>query len=228
MKAKKNLRLLLGALTMGIALTTANPIVAHAELVDETNEWTQEGETHYEDISQSENEQHTADNVQNQNNGGETPAPQNANAVVDNSQGGNPPSTTPDTPSGTGSTGNADPKQGEVTNWEDYDPTTDPTWNPIDPRLPDGLPDEVDKKSYPDHPDNPDHPDHPETPTNTTTTTTTTVPVNTLVVKEQEIPHTGVPVAEGAATVAGLAGIMAGLKKIISSRRKFKTASKNK
>ena len=97
-KSKANLKLLLGILVAG--LTFASPAatnVVHAELVEDNERAVEQGS--------------------------ETPAPQDAEPVVDNSKGGEKPSEEPNPPSGTGSDGNSDPTKGEVTDWEDYDPT---------------------------------------------------------------------------------------------------------
>ena len=133
-KSRKNLTIkaLLAAVAMGFALNSPIAVsTVHAELVDETDEWDKQGTPTYED---------TTDKDQN-NNSNE----QNANAKVDNSDGGSDKTTKPDEVP----TGNSDPTKGEVTDWENYDPTKDPNWNPYDPTLPDGLQDEVDRKTPP-------------------------------------------------------------------------------
>ena len=64
-------------------------------------------------------------------------------AVIDNSKGGVEPDKTPNPPKNTGSTGNADPTKGEVTNWEDYDPRTDSSLDINNPKIDDNIKDEI-------------------------------------------------------------------------------------
>jgi hypothetical protein len=216
--SKVNMKLLLAALVAGLTLT--NPITtitAHAELVDETEDWGREGQAQPETITQQENNEHTEANVQAQENNQQTPAAQDAAAVVDNSQGGQE-ATQPNPAQNTGDTGNADPTQGEVTNWKDYDPTTDPTWNPIDPRLPAGLPDEVDRKggntpNTPTNPSNPSNPGNPGNPSNGT-------PSNPSNPEPTPIPKTGEEVPYAAAAAAAIA-LVAGVYKAIKSKKVF-------
>ena len=127
MKNNKKLTIkALGALlVMGLAFTSpVTSVVAHAELIDETDDWDKEGNPEYQDVTEQEQQEHDKDHSNTQD----------ANAVVDNSNGGNP-------------------TEGQRDNlntsdyWEDYDPTKDPDWNAIDPRLDDDLQDEVDRKS---------------------------------------------------------------------------------
>ena len=143
-KKRKNLTIkaLVAACVMGLAFTSPMATTTvHAELVDETDEWNKEGEQHNEDITEQEQQNH--DNNSNE---------QDANAHVDNSNGGSDETRKPDpVPSG-----NSDPRQGEVTDWENWNPWDDPTWDPINPVLPDGLEDEVDRKSDDDIPKTPD------------------------------------------------------------------------
>ena len=158
-KSKMNLKVLLAMLATGFALT-ANPMVAHAELVDETDEWKQEGEQHNEDISQQEQDQHTQENINNQNNGGETPAPQDAQAVVDNSQGGEKPAEQPQPIN--------HPEQDFT---EPHNKTTDPRYDGKDEweiKFPETTPTPTPE---PDKPDEPHTPDNPGTPTVTVTVT---------------------------------------------------------
>ena len=212
---------LAAALAMG--LTVSSPLTAmpvHAELVDETDDWNREGEQHNEDITPTEQEQHDQDNANNLENGGETPAPQDAEAVVDNSNGGQEPSNQPNPPSGTGSDGNSDPTKGEVTDWEHYDPTTDPTWDHQDPKLPDNLPDEVDRKT-PDKPDTPDTPDKPDKPDTPGTPDKPTPPPTTTIVK------TGDSAAPYAAVGVVLGGSLAGFYLVVDSKRKYRLMKQN-
>ena len=156
-KSKMNLKVLLAMLATGFALT-ANPMVAHAELVDETDEWNKEGEQHNEDITQQEQDEHTQQNIENQHNGGETPAQQDAQAVVDNTQGGEKPATEPSPI--------YHPAQDYTT---PHNVTTDPRYDGKDEWEikfgPDTPPD------HPDTPDTPNTPDNPGTPTVTVTVT---------------------------------------------------------
>ena len=130
---KLTIKALVAALAMGFALNSPLAVsTVHAELVDETDEWNREGEQQNQDVTEQEQQNH--DNNSNE---------QDANAHVDNSNGGSDQETKPDPVP----TGNPDPNRGEVTDWENYDPTKDPNWDPINPVLPDGLEDEVDRKS---------------------------------------------------------------------------------
>lgn len=127
------------AAAAAIGVVTTNPFTTFTveaasplfELVDETDEWNKEGETEYENVTPE--EQATHDNSSNT---------QDADAHVDNSHGGTEETTRPDPVP----TGNSDPRQGEVTDWENYNPNTDPYWNAQNPVLPDNLEDEVDRK----------------------------------------------------------------------------------
>lgn len=215
-RTKINTKLLLAALAT--AFTLANPmtsITAHADLVDETNEWNQEGQAQPENITPQENQEHTTQNVQAQEAGTQTPAPQDANAVVDNSQGGQE-VTQPNPAQGTGDEGNADPSKGEVTNWKDYDPSKDPTAGQIQP----GEKDEVDWKTptTPNTPPStppstpPNTPSTPSTPSTPTNTTSTPAPT--------PVPKTDDGTPYGAAGVAA-ALLTGGIFAVIKSRKRF-------
>ena len=168
-KSRKNLKLILAGLAMGLTIAASQPaLIAHAELVDETDEWSREGEQHNEQITEQEQQEHTQQNIENQNNGGSTPAQQDAEAVVDNSKGGTEPTDVP-----------VPPTAGQGFDAENYTPTQEDT--KVDPSK--NKQDEVGRKTE-DEPGpgpgpgpGPEPGPEPEKTTTTTTTTVTPVPV---------------------------------------------------
>ena len=133
---KLTIKALATLVAAGIAFTNpATAMTVHADnYVDETDDWNKEGNPDYQDVTEQEQQQHDQDHSNTQD----------ANAQVDNSNGGNP-------------------TEGQRDNlntsdyWENYDPTKDPDWDAINPVLPDNLEDEVDRKT----------PDIPKTADNT-------------------------------------------------------------
>ena len=237
-KSKASLKLALGLLVAGLSFNApSNTVTTRAELVDETDEWEVDGEEKIEDITPEEQEQHDEQ---------PNPAVQDGEAVVDNTEGGEEPSVEPQKPEGTGSEGNSDPKKGEITDWEDWDPTKDPTWDPVHPKLPDNLPDEVDIKNPTPTPTPKPTPTPNPTPTPTpkptptpgpkptpgpqpvvpVTPITPCVPVVPVVVTPAPVVKTTVPKAgaEDLPYVLGggsFAGLAYGIKRVIDSKKKY-------
>lgn len=102
-------------------------VKAATDTLTEETDWNREGEATYETITEEENKKHTEENNNNLNNGGNTPADQDANAVVDNSQGGD--------------SSELDPIEGGPIDWEHYE------YHEGDEHPPKGTPDEVDRKN---------------------------------------------------------------------------------
>lgn len=173
-KSRKNLKLILAGLAMGLTIAASQPaLIAHAELVDETEEWNREGEQHNEQITEQEQQEHTQQNIENQNNGGSTPAEQSAEAVVDNSQGGTEPTDVP-----------VPETAGQGFDAENYEPKPEDT--KVDPSK--NKEDEAGRKTKDEQPGpgpEPEPSPEPE-PEKTTTTTTTTVTTVTVPVEVQE------------------------------------------
>ena len=124
MKKDLVLKSTIGGLIFAVAFTM-NTIAAKADLTDVTDDFEREGTPTIELITDEENQEHIQDNLEAQENGEQTPAPQDAEAIVDNSQGGDdtPLIQIPDGP------------------WVDYDPV------PGDEHPEPGLEDDVDRKT---------------------------------------------------------------------------------
>ena len=226
-KSKANLKLALGLLVAGLTFTApTNTTTVHAELVDETDEWKEEGEQHNEEITPQEQEQH--DNQPD-------PSVQDAQPVVNNEQGGVEPSNVPNPPPHNGNEGNSDPTKGEVTDWIHYDPTTDPTWDPINPKLPDDLEDEVDKKTTPTPTPQPTPTPGPKptptpgpvNPVNPVVPVVPVVPVKPVTpVVKTTVPKAGAETLPYIFLGGGIAGLGASLWKVNGSRKTYRMHKK--
>ena len=223
---KANLKKLLVALVLATKLTSAAGITAYAtDLVDETDEWTQEGTPTYEDITEQEQEEHTQQNIEQQERGEEGPAPQDAEAVVDNSQGGEKPS---EEPQPVENPGKGPEERAEEAKPEDVHPEP-------------GLKDEYDYKTEEDTPDQPT-PDNP-TPDNPTPDQpqpeqpTPEQPVQPVqphpVVVEQKIKKMGAEgmdpgLIAGISSILAASGVSIGFYKLTGSRKAFNSRRRNK
>jgi hypothetical protein len=225
---KANLKKLLVALVMATKLTSAAGITAYAtDLVDETDEWTQEGTPTYEDITEQEQEEHTQQNIEQQESGEEGPAPQDAEAVVDNSQGGEKPS---EEPQPVENPGKGPEERAEEAKPEDVHPEP-------------GLKDEWDYKTEGDTP-TPPTPPTPDEPTPDEPTPEQPQPEQPQPVPEQPVQPQPVVVeqkikkmgAEGMdpGLIAGISSILAasgvsiGFYKLTGSRKAFNSRRRNK